>query len=68
MIVTADHRLTNDGNHGGNTTGDRRVPLFIASRKVKLVICNQPISQLKIAPPAGYLLGMDPPIIPSLID
>ena len=35
IIVTADHGMTSDGNHGGNTTDDRHVPLFVASNKVK---------------------------------
>jgi predicted AlkP superfamily pyrophosphatase or phosphodiesterase len=29
VIVTADHGMTADGNHGGNTKEDRHVPLFV---------------------------------------
>jgi predicted AlkP superfamily pyrophosphatase or phosphodiesterase len=74
IIVTADHGMTSDGNHGGNTTADRHVPLFIASNKVKPIVHEQVVPQLQIAPLACYLLGIDsseamvPLIIPGLID
>jgi predicted AlkP superfamily pyrophosphatase or phosphodiesterase len=74
IIVTADHGMTSDGNHGGNTTSDRHVPLFISSSKVKPVIHDQIISQLQIAPLACYLPGIDPSeamaplIISGLVD
>lgn len=60
IIVTADHGMTSDGNHGGNTIEDRQVPLFIVSNKVKPVVDEQLISQLQVAPLACHLLGIDP--------
>ena len=29
VLVTADHGMTNDNNHGGNTTEEREVPLYV---------------------------------------
>ncbi|MFJ5623163.1 alkaline phosphatase family protein [Peribacillus loiseleuriae] len=74
IIVTADHGMTVDGNHGGNTTNDRHVPLFIASKKVKPIVQNQIVSQLQMAPLACHLLGINPSeamvplLIPGLVD
>lgn len=74
IIVTADHGMTSDGNHGGNSVSDRHVPLFIASKKVKPVIQDQMISQLQVAPLACHLLGIDsseamvPLTIPGLVE
>ena len=55
IIVTADHGMTNDGNHGGNTIDDRHVPLFVASIRVKPELSawrSNSISQLQMAPTA----------------
>jgi len=60
IIVTADHGMTSDGNHGGNTIDDRHVPLFVASNKVKRVVQDEIVSQLQIAPLACHLLGIVP--------
>jgi hypothetical protein len=49
-IVTADHGMNDDGNHGGTTTADRDVPLFIISDRVKHGIYKEEIPQLQIAP------------------
>lgn len=60
VIVTADHGMTADGNHGGNTVADRHVPLFIVSDKVAAETSDKLISQLEIAPLVCRLLGIEP--------
>ncbi|MEH7439655.1 alkaline phosphatase family protein [Neobacillus drentensis] len=69
VIVTADHGMTADGNHGGNSIADRHVPLFIFSEKVKPGIYKEVVSQLQIAPLACHLLGIavSKDMIPFLI-
>ncbi|MBM7647480.1 putative AlkP superfamily pyrophosphatase or phosphodiesterase [Bacillus ectoiniformans] len=60
IIVTGDHGMTSDGNHGGNTREDRHVPLFVISNKVQPMIHDQFVSQLQMAPLACHLLGVEP--------
>ncbi|MEK4423622.1 alkaline phosphatase family protein [Solibacillus sp. FSL K6-1523] len=59
IIVTADHGMTADGNHGGNTAADREVPLFIISPKVQPGIYEEVVSQLQIAPLICELLEIE---------
>ena len=58
IIVTADHGMTDDGNHGGNSIADRHVPLFILSNRVKPGQYEELISQLQIAPLVCHLLNI----------
>lgn len=58
IIVTADHGMNDDGNHGGTTTADRDVPLFIISDRVKHGIYKEEIPQLQIAPLVCELLNI----------
>lgn len=58
VIITADHGMNDDGNHGGTTTADRDVPLFIISDKVTTGIYEEEIPQLQIAPLVCNLLGI----------
>lgn len=60
IIVTADHGMTTDGNHGGNTVEDRHVPLFVISDKVAAGVYEELASQLLIAPLVCQLLNMEP--------
>jgi predicted AlkP superfamily pyrophosphatase or phosphodiesterase len=60
IIVTADHGMNNDGDHGGTTTADRDVPLFIISNRISPVIVDEEIPQLQIAPLACELLNIQP--------
>lgn len=60
VIVTADHGMTNDGNHGGNTIEDRHVPLFVLSNQVKPEIYEGVVSQLQVAPLVCHLLEIEP--------
>ncbi|PEZ06218.1 nucleotide pyrophosphatase [Bacillus sp. AFS018417] len=60
VIITADHGMNDDGNHGGTTAADRDVPLFIISDKVTTGIYEEEIPQLQIAPLVCNLLGIQP--------
>lgn len=60
VIVTADHGMTADGSHGGNTPEDRHVPLFVISDKVAAGVSDELVSQLQIAPLVCRLLEIEP--------
>ncbi len=60
IIVTADHGMNNDGQHGGTTSADRDVPLFIISERVNPGIVEGEVPQLQIAPLACELLNIAP--------
>lgn len=60
IIVTADHGMNNDGQHGGTTTADRDVPLFIISDKLSSGTYEEVIPQLQVAPLACKLLNILP--------
>ncbi|MBS4212740.1 alkaline phosphatase family protein [Neobacillus rhizophilus] len=60
IIVTADHGMNHDGQHGGTTAADRDVPLFIITDKMKHGIYEEVIPQLQIAPLACELLKIQP--------
>ena len=70
IIVTADHGMTRDGNHGGTTAEDRHVPLFVISNYVKAGIKNGIVSQLQIAPLCCHLLNIEPSeeMVPLLLE
>ncbi|RDI36927.1 alkaline phosphatase family protein [Falsibacillus pallidus] len=60
IIITADHGMNDDGQHGGTTPADREVPLFIVSRKIEPGIYEEEIPQLQIAPLVCRLLNIKP--------
>lgn len=70
VIVTADHGMTSDGNHGGTTDEDRYVPLFVIADSIKAGINEGVVSQLQIAPLCCHLLNMEPTdeMVPLLIE
>lgn len=70
VIVTADHGMTSDGNHGGNTAEDRRVPMFVLSKRVKAGIHEGIVSQLQVAPLVCTLMDIKPSeeMVPLLLD
>ncbi|WP_433744066.1 alkaline phosphatase family protein [Falsibacillus pallidus] len=60
IVITADHGMNSDGQHGGTTPADREVPLFIMSSKLEPGIYEEEIPQLQIAPMVCRLLNIDP--------
>lgn len=70
VIVTADHGMTSDGNHGGTTTEDRHVPMFVISNAVKAGVKDGVVSQLQVAPLCCHLLNIEPSeeMVPLLLE
>lgn len=59
IIVTADHGMTDNYNHGGIEDNERNVPLWIIGANFKYVENPTIISQLSIAPTVCKLLGIE---------
>lgn len=70
VIVTADHGMTSDGNHGGSTIEDRHVPMFVISQAVKAGVKDGVVSQLQVAPLCCHLLNIEPSeeMVPLLLE
>jgi len=60
ILITSDHGMSETGNHGGITDGERDVPLFIISPKVKPGVYSEVVPQLAIAPLMCELLNIEP--------
>lgn len=60
ILITSDHGMTESGNHGGTTEGERAVPLFIISPKVNPGVYSEEIPQLAFAPLVCELLEIEP--------
>ena len=62
IIVTADHGMTNDRFHNGNTPENREVPLFIIQPGITgKGDTGEVLSQLQLAPTICKLLGISIP-------
>jgi predicted AlkP superfamily pyrophosphatase or phosphodiesterase len=62
IIVTGDHGINADGNHGGTTSDQRDVPLFLIQTGVKgRGDTGEVVSHLQIAPTILNLLGIPIP-------
>ncbi|NER82572.1 MAG: nucleotide pyrophosphatase [Leptolyngbya sp. SIO1D8] len=60
LLITADHGMNADGQHGGILPDVRDVPLFLVGSHVELEETQLPVSQLAIAPLICQLLGISP--------
>jgi predicted AlkP superfamily pyrophosphatase or phosphodiesterase len=60
ILITSDHGMSETGNHGGITDGERDVPLFIISPKVEPGVYSEVVPQLAIAPLMCELLNIEP--------
>ncbi|MET3291137.1 alkaline phosphatase family protein [Brevibacillus fluminis] len=60
IVVTADHGMNTDGEHGGTGSDERDVPLFMISERVKPGCYEQVIPQLAITPLICKLLQIAP--------
>ncbi len=58
IIISADHGMNSDGQHGGTTEADREVPLFVISSKMETGIFDFEVPQLQIAPLVCKLLNI----------
>jgi len=62
VVITADHGMSDYGLHGGNSPGQRMVPLYIFSNQTihkKGLFDENALPQLMIAPALCALLGID---------
>lgn len=60
VLVTADHGMNDKGWHGGTTTEERSVPLFLFSDKDIPLPLDAPCPQTLIAPLACRLMEIEP--------
>jgi predicted AlkP superfamily pyrophosphatase or phosphodiesterase len=58
LLITADHGMNSDGQHGGNSPELREVPLFCIGERWQLQPLEEPLSQLAIAPLSCSLLSI----------
>lgn len=61
IVITADHGMNADGQHGGTSPAERDVPLFCISPRCQPGVYERPLSQLAIAPLLCHLLDLTPP-------
>ncbi|MGZ4160398.1 MAG: alkaline phosphatase family protein [Neobacillus sp.] len=59
ILITSDHGMSEYGNHGGITNGERDVPLFIISPRIETGVHEEVIPQLSFAPLVCELLGIE---------
>jgi hypothetical protein len=60
IIVTADHGMNRDGNHGGSGDDERDVPLFCIGKRFEPGFHDEVIAQLGMAPLVCEMLGVPP--------
>ncbi|MDR9794413.1 alkaline phosphatase family protein [Aeribacillus pallidus] len=60
ILITSDHGMSETGNHGGTTSCERDVPLFVISEKIEAGVYDEVIPQLAFAPLVCQLLGIEP--------
>lgn len=60
VIVAADHGMSTDGYHGGNSEEQRRSALYIFDRNVKPGVCTNELTTLQMAPLLCHVLGIEP--------
>ncbi|MGG4033885.1 alkaline phosphatase family protein [Paenibacillus cisolokensis] len=60
IIVTADHGMNRDGNHGGSGDDERDVPLFCIGNRFEPGFHDVVIAQLGMAPLVCEMLGVPP--------
>ena len=60
VVVGADHGMSADGYHGGNSDEQRRTALYIIDEHVQKGVQAQVLTTLDLAPLLCRLLGMNP--------
>ena len=58
IVITADHGMNTDGNHGGSLPDVRETPLFCLGPDFEAGVHTDGLSQLAIAPLLCQLLGI----------
>jgi predicted AlkP superfamily pyrophosphatase or phosphodiesterase len=60
VVITADHGMNRDGQHGGTGDEERHVPLYGIGSAFVPGICEEELPQLGVAPMICRLLGIPP--------
>lgn len=60
ILITADHGMNADGQHGGTSVAEREIPLFCIGSSFRPGVYAETVSQLAIAPLICHLLGLEP--------
>jgi predicted AlkP superfamily pyrophosphatase or phosphodiesterase len=60
IVITADHGMNADGQHGGTSAAEREVPLFCISPRFQPGVYDRTLPQLMIAPMICQLLNLFP--------
>ncbi len=60
IVVTSDHGMNRDGQHGGTGDEERLVPLYIIGSRAVPGVYEEPVPQLAVAPLICELLGIEP--------
>lgn len=60
VVVAADHGMSENGYHGGNSAMQRRTALYILDSRVKTGFMTKELTTLQMAPLLCYLLGIQP--------
>lgn len=60
IVITADHGMNADGQHGGTSIAEREVPLFCMSPRFQPGVYDEILPQLAIAPLVCHLLDVTP--------
>ncbi|MFM7425992.1 MAG: alkaline phosphatase family protein [Elainella sp.] len=60
ILITADHGMNADGQHGGTSVAERQVPLYCLSPRLQPGVYEGLVPQLAIAPLVCQLLDLPP--------
>jgi len=60
VIVTSDHGMDSNGQHGGTASEERLVPLYIVGDRILSHMEGKTLSQLGMAPLMCHCLGLEP--------
>jgi predicted AlkP superfamily pyrophosphatase or phosphodiesterase len=60
ILITADHGMNRDGQHGGNGPDVREVPLFCIGELAQSFSLTEPVPQRTIAPLCCAILSIPP--------
>ncbi|MFY0542514.1 alkaline phosphatase family protein [Brevibacillus sp. H7] len=61
IVITSDHGMNRDGQHGGTGDEERLVPLYTIASRVAPGVYPEPVPQLAVAPLVCQLFGIEPP-------
>jgi predicted AlkP superfamily pyrophosphatase or phosphodiesterase len=60
IVVTSDHGMNRDGQHGGTGDDERHVPLYAIGSRITAGVYEEAVPQLAVAPLICQLFGVEP--------